>query len=123
ITRANYDAALTMVSFDGDPAQSRLLRKSLPLWDGGIVHKGGDATFLTGQDAARAVAIREWVCAERELRFGEPCGTAVSGVVFVRGPLGPEPVFDLDAWRPGSDLLLATLGPDLVVTGETNLTA
>jgi hypothetical protein len=44
--RANYDVSIRMLALDGDPAQSRLLRKMLPLHDNGIVHKGNNTGFL-----------------------------------------------------------------------------
>ncbi|MCK6528421.1 hypothetical protein L6R50_12990 [Myxococcota bacterium] len=117
-TRANREAAIQMLALDGDPSQSRLLRKSLPLHDGGILHKGGNVSFLLESDDSRAADIRTWVCAERLARVGSPCLTGseppASGFVFVRGPVEPEDPFDLDVFVPGTDLHLATFaGTDL----------
>ncbi len=103
-TRANYEAARTMLSLDGEPALSRLLRKALPLWEGGIVHKGGNTGFLSDLDDPGAAAILAWACAEREDELGEDCAPRTDGFVYVRGPAEPADVFDLDVYAPGSDL-------------------
>lgn len=122
-TRHNYEASVTMLALDGDPGQSRLLRKSLPLHAGGIVHRGGNSAFLTGPEDPRAQAIEAWACAERAARVGEPCEASPSAVVFVRGPLAPAHAFELDTFVPGTDLVLAELDSDLEVIAERNLTA
>ena len=46
-THANYAAARTMLALEGDPTQSRLLRKAQPLGRGGILHKGGNTSFYS----------------------------------------------------------------------------
>ena len=130
-TRANYHEAIAMLALAGDPLQSRLLRKALPLHAGGIVHKGGNAGFFTGPDDARVEAIVDWVCSERQARLGEACVAAgepagaasIDGFVFVRGPLQPRDCFDLDAWSPGTDIWRATVdGDSLAPTAVVNLT-
>ncbi|MDP2305677.1 MAG: hypothetical protein Q8P18_06590 [Pseudomonadota bacterium] len=103
-TRANYDAARAMLSLDGDASQSRLLRKALPLWAGGILHKGGNTGLLDGPDDPAVAAIEAWACAEREERLGEGCAPRMDGFVYVRGPVVPADAFDLDVYLPGSDL-------------------
>ncbi len=108
-TRHNYEVSLSMLSLDGDPLQSRLLRKSLPLHAGGIVHRGGNAAFFTGPEDPRAQAIVDWVCAERAARLGEPCEVELQGFVFVRGPLAPAHPFELDTFVPGTDLWFSDL--------------
>lgn len=128
-TRANYAAALTMLSLDGWPEQSRLVRKGLPLHAGGIVHKGGNTALFTGRDDPRVRAIVEWACAERAARLGRPCAAPgavpVEAFVFVRGPAVVEPdVFDLDVFAPGSDLFLARVADaGLAPVSIENLTA
>ena len=128
-TRHNYHQSRTMLSLDGDPLQSRLLRKSLPLHAGGIVHKGGNRSFLADPLGPDAAAIRVWACAERIAATGAPCRAEteapIRGLVFVRGALGPpHHAFDLMAWAPGRDLFYAPVdGPDLAVGDAVNLTA
>jgi hypothetical protein len=105
-TRANYGATLRMLSLDGDPAQSRLLKKMLPIFAGGITHKGGNASFLQAGDA-RIDPIEQWACAERTVRVGAGCAVQELSMVFVRGPAEPMPPFELDVWAPGTELYLA----------------
>ena len=124
-TRANYKASRKMLSLEGAPEQSRLLRKSLPLHEGGIVHKGGNDAFFDGLDDPRAQAMMDWACAEQAALLGTECGAGpqVSGFVFVRGEVGPRDVFDLDVYAPGTDIWLARAAwPDLEVTETVDLT-
>ena len=108
-TRQNYTQSVRMITLDGAPDQSRLLRKALPLHAGGIVHKGGNSTFLTGASDPRVDALRSWACAERQAAVGQPCDDAQPSPswVFVRGALAPHGVFELDSFAPGTDILLA----------------
>jgi Hydrazine synthase alpha subunit middle domain len=126
--RANYDVSIRMLALDGDPTQSRLLRKMLPLHDGGIVHKGGNTGFLRGRDDARAQPILDWACAEREARTGAPCASESTplwrGLVYVRGPITAEDPFDLDVFVPGSDVFFAPVTDDVLDTARAiNLSA
>ncbi len=112
--RRNYEASLAQLSLDGDPSQSRLLRKSLPLGEG-IVHKGTNFDFYAENPAGRA-AITAWICAERRARTGadclEPGEAPMRGFVFVAGPVSPRAPFDVDAFEPGRDLWLAVTPDD-----------
>lgn len=126
-TRANYQASLRMLALGGYPRLSRLLRKSLPMSDGGIHHKGTNFDFYQGNPGAGADAIAEWACRERERATGAPCKTSgeapISGFVFVRGPIAREDAFALDVFTRGSDLYLARVdGDSLEPSGEENLT-
>ncbi len=121
-TRRNYEATRSMLALGGDPRQSRLLRKVLPIDDGGIHHRGGNGAFLAGAGDARAAAIADWACAERLGRVSAPCEPELTGFVFVRGPLEPGSRFELDRFTPGTDLWLARLAPDGSVATTTNLT-
>jgi len=128
VTRENYTQSRRMLALGGDPSQSRLLRKSLPLHEGGIVHKGGNSTFLTRRDDPRAAPIVAWACAERAAATGQGCladdEPAARGVVFVRGPLAPGDPFDLDSFSPGGDLFFAPfLDAELTPGQPVNLTA
>ena len=107
-TKSNYVEARRMLALDSDPTLSRLIRKSLPLHDGGIVHKGTNNIFFTGLDDPRVESIVDWACLERSETTGEPCeetGPAVRGFVFVRGPLAPRDIFDLDVFQPGTEIV------------------
>ncbi|MCC7110067.1 MAG: hypothetical protein IT382_12310 [Deltaproteobacteria bacterium] len=126
--RANYEQARRMLSLDGDPSQSRLLRKALPLHQGGIAHKGGNTSFLFPANDPRGAALMAWTCAERAARAGAPCiapgESPIRGFVFVRGPVAAEDNFDLDVFVPGTDLYYARIEPGSLVPVEiTNLTA
>jgi len=126
-TRGNYAASLRMLSLDGEPMLSRLIRKGTPLHAGGIVHRGGNAGFFTGPDDPRVEAIRMWACAEREARLGLPCPETASapirGFVFVRGPIAAGDTFDLDRFTPGTDLFMARVEDgSLVPAGVESLT-
>lgn len=127
-TRSNYEQARRMLALDGDPSQSRLLKKTRPLHAGGIAHKGGNTSFLFAADDARLAAIEAWACAERAARAGEPCvadgESVLQGFVFVRGPVQAEDPFDLDVFVPGTDIYFARVAAGSLVPVEvTNLTA
>ncbi len=127
-TRHNYERTLSQVSLDGYPWQSRLLRKSLPLHDGGVTHKGTNADFYSASASGGREAIVRWICAERRARTGEGCkedrDIPISGFVFVRGPVTPHDAFELDVFAPPRDLYLATVEDDtLLPTRIENLTA
>lgn len=93
-THANYTAARTMLSIDGDPALSRLLRKGLPLHRDGIVHKGGNTTFFFDKEDPAITAIEDWACAEREA-IGGACGDIWAGAYVVVGDVAPADPFTL----------------------------
>jgi len=118
-TRHNYRETLAMVTLDGHPRLSRLLRKALPLGEG-VVHKGTNFDFFAGNPAGGVDAITAWICAERAAATGHGCEPSLTGLVYVRGPAPSHHPFRLDVFAPGSDLYLTTLpGPS---KGE-NLTA
>lgn len=125
-SRKNYEQARKMLALDGDPTQSRLLKKAKPMHRGGIAHKGGNTSFLFTDDEVdtRAAQIRAWACAERAARTGAPCAAAgeqlIEGFVFVRGPVAPEDPFNLDVFVPGTDLYYARLEAGSSVPVEVN---
>lgn len=116
-THTNYDAARTMLSLDGDPALSRLLRKGLPLHRGGIVHKGGNTSFFFEEDDAAIEAIEAWACAERAA-LGGACGDEVEGYFVVVGEVAPADPFVLEPvdaarvawWSEAEGLVAIDLG-------------
>ncbi|MEK7468679.1 MAG: hypothetical protein AAB074_14810 [Planctomycetota bacterium] len=120
--RANRRAMLgevtRLVNLSGDVEQSKQLKKSIPVEQGGIVHKGGN-NFLEKGDPDYAV-VKEWLERERaEAR--KATGAALGdlrGIVFVRRPRAtPERYFEPLVWLPGADVILLRDGR------ETNLTA
>ncbi len=126
-TRHNYRESLRMLSLDGYPMQSRLLRKSLPLATFGVVHKGTNMDFYTGNTTDGVDAIRQWACAERTLRTGFGCtdeeDAPISGLVYVRGPLAPGHAFEIDSFVPGTDIYWAEVtGAGMDLAAPRNLT-
>ena len=125
-SRANYEMSRTMLALDGDPRQSRLLVKGLPLHAGGIPHKGGNDAFFRPRGDPRVDAILEWACAEREDQIGARCtdddAATISGFVFVKGPTRAEDAFVLDQFAPGTDIWFTKLDAELKPTETTPLT-
>lgn len=123
-TRANYQQAVKMLSLDGFPAQSRLLRKSLPLHAGGILHKGGNNIFFTGLDDPRSVAITNWAQLERTARVQPtPAAKLPTGLVYVTGPLSASGIFDLDQFDAGTHIAFASLDDTLKPSQSELITA
>ncbi|MBA2661371.1 MAG: PD40 domain-containing protein [Bradymonadaceae bacterium] len=121
MTRHNYEASLPFLSLDGDAAQSRLLKKGLPLEAGGITHRGGNRTFFTGWDDPATDDILAWATLEQRAALGERAGRGVEALIYVRGPVQAGLGFDQSSFVPGSDIILRTpAGPDGV---DQNLTA
>ncbi len=102
-TRANYKSALIQLSLDGVPRMSRLIRKALPLYDGGILHRGGNDQFFSGLDDPRVDAIAAWAEAEAAARVAAPPDE--TGIVFLRGEMPTDEPFALDVFTPGSRLV------------------
>lgn len=126
-TRHNYDLTLRMVTLDGFPLLSRVVRKAQPL-GAGIPHKGLNFDFFQGEPGGGLEAIAGWICAEREARVGAGCAETsappVSGFVFVRGPVAPAHPYDVTTFAPGSDVWLARVtGASLAPAALENLTA
>ncbi len=111
--RRNHHLARIHLHLGGDPRQSRIVRKTLPIEAGGIAHRGGNDIFFfpgaDGEDPA-ITAITGWADAERSALLGGSDLPQVTGYVFVRGPLAAERPFALDgAFQPGSDLWVMDL--------------
>jgi mono/diheme cytochrome c family protein len=103
-TRGNFAAVRRFLSLDGAPTQSRLLRKALPLGNGGIAHRGGNSSFFASADDDGAPQIQAMACRLREAELGAPCTMDDRGFIYVRGPVAPEDAFEADSFVPGSDL-------------------
>jgi hypothetical protein len=126
-TRTNYELTLEQVNLASTNATaSRLVRKNLPLGEGGIRHRGGallaasdptlcDATAAsTGplDDQDPYCVIDAWLGLERTAR--RAAAADLSAVVYVQRPLptGPDTAQDFGAFVGGADLLRAPLTVD-----------
>ncbi len=129
--RATYTEARRDLSLWGDPLQSRLITKMLPLDKGGVPHKGGNDVFFASETEQKidprqsptVKSILDWLRAERKAALGAADATAgtASSIVFVGGPLPAAGPFDVPPFTPGSDLYRL----DAPFKGQTpvNLTA
>ncbi|MFB6264194.1 MAG: TolB family protein, partial [Bradymonadaceae bacterium] len=110
--RRNYRMARHFLALDGHPEQSRLLRKGLPLNEGGIAHRGANRQFFSGPDSRAVRAIERWVKMERRAALkkesreplGAVEGAGPTGLVYVRGPVESRSPFDIAQFIPGRDL-------------------
>jgi hypothetical protein len=126
-TRTNYQLTLEQVNLATvDASASRLVRKNLPLSEGGIRHRGGallaasdpatcDATTAsTGEldDQDPYCVIEAWLQLERAAR--RATAADLSAVVYVQRPIatGPDRAQDFEAFVGGADLLRAPLTLD-----------
>lgn len=116
-TLKNYAAARAHLQLGGVPNLSRLVRKTLPLDGGGILHRGGNDIFFRWGTPASA-AIEAWAGAERDAALGG-AQPGLRGIVYVRGPVPKERPFEPGAFTPGSDLWVA----DAPAFSPRNLTA
>ncbi|MCP4447811.1 MAG: hypothetical protein GY811_21105 [Myxococcales bacterium] len=117
--RNNYKAARRHIFTSGDPMLSRLIRKVIPVEDGGIPHRGGNDIFFRSDDPA-ILAIAEWAEMEQQKVLPGP-RPEVTGVVFVRGPVASQGIFKHDSFVPGTDLFV--LSPATSDGTVTNLTS
>lgn len=121
MTRANYQVARSFLTLDGEPRLSRLVRKTLPIDGGGIAHRGGNRQLILGTDDPAYDALLGFAEHEQRAHWDGSPEFEASGLLFVRGPVGPGNPFDIARFNPGSDLYLREpAGPD---GAETNLTA
>lgn len=127
MVRADYAAARMHLFLGGDPLQSRLIRKGLPLGAGGVAHRGGNDIFFNqgSPDDPRSdpdvAAIAAWAEAERGEALGPGGAPKVLGIVFVRGPVPKGSPLDHDSFVPGSDLFIVDAGAP--ASSARNLTA
>lgn len=110
---ANRKAAIGVVTrfivLDGDAAESRLIRKALPLGKGGIIHKGGNEQFFESLADEDVRDVLRWIEAEKEETYGTTAATSFTqilrGIVYLRGPRhAPRPYFSFDTYYPGTEL-------------------
>ncbi len=126
-TRTNYELTLEQVNLAStNAAASRLVRKNLPLGEGGIRHRGGallaasdpttcDATAAsTGEldDQDPYCVIDAWLQLERTAR--RATAADLSAIVYVQRaiPTGPDMPQDFGAFVGAADLLRAPLTVD-----------
>ena len=111
--RATYGEARRNLTMWGEPLQSRLLAKILPLEQGGIPHKGGNDIFFAteidgGKDPRNSATVKgivDWISAERQAAVGTaPQAATLPALVVVGGPLPNAGPFDVAPFTPGSDL-------------------
>jgi hypothetical protein len=101
--RKNYKAARVHLFLGGDPVLSRLVRKTIPLERGGIVHRGGNDIFFEGTSDPAIQSMLEWAQAEQRTTMPEGA-PQLRGIVFVRGSVAPAKVFEAETFAAGSDL-------------------
>jgi len=117
----SHHAARMHLFLGGDPLRSRLVRKTIPIEQGGIAHRGGNDIFFTEGPKDPAVqAIVAWADAERADTLGSDM-PKLTGIVFVRGPVATDRPFAFEGTKAGSDLWV--LEPATAEGKARNLTA
>lgn len=120
-TLRNYEKTVLFLAFDvPDPMMSRLIRKTIPIEQGGIFHRGGNDFFDPSAGDPDLAAIVDFVTHVRT-EVGDADKGEVTGVVFAATDPTPRRLFDIAMWQPGGDvysLIPAAPGGQL-----TNLTA
>ncbi len=86
-----------------DPFMSRLLRKVIPLDQGGIFHRGGNNFFDPSSNDEDMQTIVDFITDAR-LELGDEDKGIVSGMVFASTDPTPRRLFDISAWQPGGDI-------------------
>lgn len=112
--------------WSADAASSRLVRKAIGSEEGGLVHRGGPATFFPEAPVGRPLdapgleAILAWARAERAA-VGAVEDQTPSALLYVRGPVAARAPYRIAPTTTGSDLYLDSWPPE---SGrEENLTA
>ena len=110
----------SIVYLTGDIEQSRILKKNIPIEQGGVLHRGGNNQFFTGPDDPDYQIIRKWLELEREevlsrLKINNrPVNPKevgkIKGLVFIRTKTNNHRhYFDIGKYLPGGDLYLLKL--------------
>lgn len=112
--RRMLGASTRLVHLSGDVEQSKQLLKTIPIAEGGILHKGGNHFFEKGDpDYRTLVRWLELEAAEARATTGQPLGEQ-RGIVFVRRPRDtPERLFEDAAFMPGAALLWRRDGEEI----------
>ncbi|RMH43175.1 MAG: hypothetical protein D6689_05930 [Deltaproteobacteria bacterium] len=118
---ANYKKVITHLNLETpDPMMSRLVRKTIPLDQGGIFHRGGNDFFNPAARDEKLQKILDFVTDARTAVGADGTGV-VTGIVFASTDPTPRRWFDLSVWQPGGDIYL--LSPPEPGGQLTNLTA
>lgn len=120
-SKRNYAKVAVHLNFaTPDALMSRLLRKAIPLDQGGIFHRGGNDFFdPAGGDEDLQVIVDFIADARTELADDDK--GVVTGMVFASTDPTPRRIFDLSAYQPGGDIY--SLIPAAPSGTLTNLTA
>ncbi|MCP4445977.1 MAG: hypothetical protein GY811_11620 [Myxococcales bacterium] len=120
-SKQNYTKVAVHMNFaTPDAMMSRLIRKAIPLDQGGIFHRGGNDFFDPSTDDEDLQTIVDFI-ADGRTELGDDDKGVVTGMVFASTDPTPRRIFDISAWQPGGEihsLIPATAGGTLA-----NLTA
>ena len=119
-TMKNYGKVVFHLNFDTpDPFMARIIRKVIPVEQGGIFHRGGN-TFFEREDPDLAPLI-DFMRAAREELGVEETGVE-TGIVFAATDPTPRELYDITAWQPGGDIYsLIPAGPDGALQNLTSV--
>ncbi len=103
-SKRNYAKVAVHLNFaTPDPFMSRLIRKSIPLDQGGIFHRGGNDFFDPSADDEDLQVIIDFM-KDARTELGDDDKGVVTGMVFASTDATPRKLFDLSAWQPGGDI-------------------
>jgi hypothetical protein len=103
-TERNYKKVQFHLNFETPDAMlSRLIRKTIPLDQGGIPHRGGNAFFDPSSGDADLQVIVDFVNDARA-EMGDADKGVLDGIVFVATDPTPRNQFDISVWQPGGDV-------------------
>lgn len=119
-TLRNYPLVVFHMNFDTPEAMmSRLVRKTIPIEQGGIFHRGGNTFFNPEAGDPDLAAIVDFM-GEARARLGVEDAGVERGIVFVASDPTPRELWDLAAWQPGGDIYsLVPATPDGTLTNLT----
>ncbi len=100
----NYKKVVTHLNLETpDPRLSRLVRKTIPVDQGGIFHRGGNDFFDPAASDPDLAAIEAFV-RDARVALGDANTGVVTGLVFAATDPTPRSLFDIAAWQPGGDI-------------------
>ncbi len=100
----NYKKVILHINLETpDPMLSRLIRKTIPLDQGGIFHRGGNDFFDPGAGDEDLQKILDFAV-EARAELGDADKGVVTGIVFASTDPTPRQIFDIAAWQPGGDI-------------------
>jgi len=103
-TASNYGKVNLHLNFETPNAMlSRLLRKTIPLDQGGIFHRGGNDFFDPSAGDPELQTIVDFIAAAR-VELGDDDRGDVTGIVFAATDPTPRALFDISKWQPGGDI-------------------